>query len=140
MSEDPKGLMRRFFGAVNAGDIDALDDLIADDVIEHEEMPGLEPNKEGIKQFFAMFRSAFPDLHIDVHEMLVDGDLVCARAVVTGTHQGELMGMPPTGRRMEMQMIDIVRVRGGQAAEHWGVADNMAMMQQLGAVPEQAPA
>jgi len=140
MPEDPKSFLRRFYDEVNAGNLAALDELLADDVVEHEEFPGLDPNKEGVKQFFAMFRSAFPDLRMEPHEMLAEGDLACARMTVTGTHQGEFMGMPPTGKRIEMEGIDIVRTRDGQATEHWGVMDSMAMMQQLGAIPEQAPA
>ncbi len=140
MSEDPKSLMRRLYQEVSAGNLAALDELLADDLVEHEEFPGLEPNKEGVKQFFAMFRSAFPDLRMEPHEMLAEGDLVCARMTVTGTHQGEFMGVPPTGKKIEMEGIDIVRTRDGQATEHWGVMDAMAMMQQLGAIPEQAPA
>ena len=140
MPEDHKSLLRRFYDEVNAGNLAALDELLADDLIEHEETPGLEPNKEGVKQFFAMFRSAFPDLHIDPHEMLADGDLVCARITTTGTHQGEFLGIPPTGKRIEVEAIDIVRMRDGQAVEHWGVTDTIAMLQQLGVVPEEAPA
>jgi steroid delta-isomerase-like uncharacterized protein len=140
MPEDPKSLIRRLYDEVSAGNLAALDELLSDDVIEHEQFPGLEPNKEGVKQFFAMFRSAFPDLRMEPHEMLAEGDLVCARMTVTGTHQGEFRGVPPTGKRIEMEGIDIVRTRDGQAIEHWGVMDTMAMMQQLGAMPEQAPA
>jgi steroid delta-isomerase-like uncharacterized protein len=140
LPEDHKSLLRRFYDEVNAGNLAALDELLADDLIEHEETPGLEPNKEGVKQFFAMFRSAFPNLHIDAHEMLADGDLVCARITTTGTHQGEFLGIPPTGKRIEVEAIDIVRMRDGQAVEHWGVTDTIAMLQQLGVVPEEAPA
>lgn len=139
MPEDPKSLLRRLYDEVNAGNLAAMDELLADDLVEHEETPGLEPNKEGVKQFFAMFRSAFPDLHMEPHEMLADGDLVCARITTTGTHQGEFLGIPPTGKRIEVEAIDIVRMRDGQAVEHWGVTDTIAMMQQLGAIPEQAP-
>ena len=140
MPEDPKSLMRRFYDGINAGDVAVIDELVADEVVEHKEFPGIEPGKEGVKQFFAMFRAAFPDLRMEPHEMLADGDLVCARVITTGTHQGEFMGIPPTGRRIETAMVDIVRTRDGQFAEHWGVADMMAMMQQLGAIPEEAPA
>lgn len=140
MSNDPKDLLRRFYSEVSDGNFDALDELLADDVVEHEEFPGLEPNKEGVKQFFAMFRSAFPDFRMEPHEIIAEGDLVCARMTFSGTQQGEFMGVPPSGKRIEMQAIDIVRFRDGQAIEHWGVTDSMSMMQQLGAIPEQAPA
>ena len=140
MSDDTKSLVRRLYAEVSAGNLDALDELISDDMVEHEETAGLEPTKEGVKQFFAMFRAAFPDLGMEAHEMLAEGDLVCVRGTMTGTHQGEFMGIPPTGKRVEMQLIDIVRVRDGQAVEHWGVTDALSLMQQLGAIPEEAPA
>jgi steroid delta-isomerase-like uncharacterized protein len=139
MPNDPKSLLRRFYDGVSSGDLGVIDELLADDLVEHETVPGIEPNKEGVKQIFAMYRSAFPDLHIEAHEMLTEGDLACARVTSTGTHQGEFMGMPPTGKRIEVDSIDIVRFRDGKAVEHWGVTDAMLMMQQLGAIPE-APA
>jgi len=72
---------------------------------------------------------------MEPHEMLADGDLVSCRARFTGTHQGEFMGVPPTGRSVEVNAIDILRIRNGQFVEHWGVMDAMTMMQQLGALP-----
>jgi len=139
MPDSPKDLLNRFYEAVNAGDLDALDVLLADDVVEHESFPGIEPNKEGIKQVFAMFRSAFPNLRMEAHELIAEGGLVCARVTTTGTQDGEFMGMPPSGKQVEVEMIDIVRVADGQVVEHWGVMDSMTMMQQLGAMPEEAP-
>jgi steroid delta-isomerase-like uncharacterized protein len=140
MPEDAKSLLRRFYQETSAGNLDVVDELVADDFIDHEEFPGLEPDKEGVKKFFAMFRTAFPDARMEPHEMLADGDLVSCRATFTGTQQGEFMGVPPTGRRIEANAIDILRVRDGQFVEHWGVMDAMTMMQQLGALPKQAPA
>ena len=138
MSEDARSLLRRFYEEVSAGNVGVIDELIADDLIEHEEFPGIEPNKEGVKQFFTMFRSAFPDLRLEAHEILVDGDLVCARATTSGTHDGEFMGLPPSGKRFEIHGFDMVRMRDGQVVEHWGVFDMMTMMQQLGAIPAEA--
>jgi len=140
MPEDAKSLLRRFYEETSVGNLDAVDELIADDFVDHEEFPGLEPDKEGVKKFFAMFRAAFPDARMEPHEMLADGDLVSCRATFTGTQQGEFMGVAPTGRRIEVNAIDILRFRDGQFVEHWGVMDAMTMMQQLGALPEQAPA
>jgi predicted ester cyclase len=72
--------------------------------------------------------------------MVAEGDLVSARFVFTGTHQGEFMGVPATGKRVEVEGFDLVRVRDGRATEHWGQMDAMALMQQLGAIPAEAPA
>ena len=140
MAEGAKALLSRFYAEVNAGNLGVIDELIAEDFVEHEEFPGIAKDKEGVKQFFTIFRSAFPDMRMDAHEVLADGDLLCARATMSGTHQGEFMGMPPSGKRFEVTGFDLLRIRDGQVTEHWGLMDAMKMMQQLGAIPEQAPA
>jgi steroid delta-isomerase-like uncharacterized protein len=99
-------------------------------------MPGIDTSgPEGIKRLVAMFRAAFPDLKISAEDMIADGDKVAVRSVMRGTHKGEFMGVPATGKRVEVSGIDIVRFEGGKAVEHWGITDNMSMMQQLGAMP-----
>jgi steroid delta-isomerase-like uncharacterized protein len=128
--------MRRIYELLNAGDIDGFGSLVAEDFVEHEETPGLEPTKEGVKQFFRMYRAAFPDLRMEAEDVLVSGDKVVARVRGTGTHQGEFMGMPATGKSFDVQLIDIIRFGDdGLAHEHWGVFDALTMMQQLGAIP-----
>jgi steroid delta-isomerase-like uncharacterized protein len=140
MPEDAKDLLRRFYAEMSAGNLDAIDEVVVDSFIEHESFPGIEPNKEGVRQFFQMFRSAFPDMKMEAHEIVGEGDLLCVRGTMSGTHQGEFMGMPPTGKRFEVEGFDMVRVRDGQFTEHWGLFDTMTMMQQLGAIPAPAPA
>ena len=138
---DHAATARRFYDLVNAGDLERFGDALADDFVEHEETPGLAPTKEGVLEFFGMYRVAFPDMRMEPQDVLVSGDKVVIRARVTGTHQGELMGMPPTGKRIDIQLIDIIRFGDdGLAYEHWGVIDALAMMQQLGAVPDGPPA
>lgn len=138
---DHASTMRRLYELLSAGDIDGFGDLVAEDFVEHEETPGLEPTKEGVKQFFRMYRAAFPDLRMEAQDILVSGDKVVARVRGTGTHQGEFMGMPATGKSVDVQLIDIIRFGDdGLAREHWGVFDALAMMQQLGAIPESPPA
>jgi steroid delta-isomerase-like uncharacterized protein len=128
------------YDLLSAGDIDGFGDLLADDFVEHEETPGLEPTKEGVKQFFHMYRAAFPDLRMEPQDVVASGDKVVARARATGTNQGEFMGMPATGKSVDVQLIDIIRFGDdGLAREHWGVFDALGMMQQLGAIPA-APA
>ena len=137
---DHAATLRRFYDLINAGDVDGFGELLADDFVEHEEAPGLAPTKDGAKEFFRMYIAAFPDLRFDAEEVLASGDRVVARVSVTGTHEGEFMGMPATGKGFKAQAIDIVRFGDdGLAHEHWGVFDAMAMMQQLGVVPEGAP-
>ena len=138
---DHAATLRRFYALVNAGDVDGLGELLAGDFVEHEVAPGLEPTKDGVLEFFRMYTAAFPDLRFDAEDVLASGDKVVARVRVTGTHQGEFMGMPATGKSIDAQAIDIVRFGDdGLAHEHWGVFDTMAMMQQLGAVPDGPPA
>jgi steroid delta-isomerase-like uncharacterized protein len=133
--------MRRLYELLNAGDIDGFGELVAEDFVEHEETPGLEPSKEGVKQLFRMYRAAFPDLRMEAQDVLASGDKVVARVRATGTHQGEFLGMPASGKRVEVQLIDIIRFGDdGLAHEHWGVLDALALMQQLGAIPASAPA
>jgi len=137
---DREGSLRRLYELVNAGDVDGFGEMLADDFIEHEETPGLAPTKDGVMQFFRMYIAAFPDLRFTAEDVLVSGDKVVARARATGTHQGEFMGIPPTGKSVDVQLIDIIRFSDdGLAREHWGVFDAMTMMQQLGVIPENAP-
>ena len=138
---DHASTMKRMYELISAGDIDGFGELLAEGFVEHEEVPGLEPTREGVEQLFRLYRAGFPDLRMEAQEVLVSGDKVVARVRATGTHQGEFMGMPATGRSVDVQLIDIIRFGGdGLAHEHWGVFDALAMMQQLGAIPETPPA
>ena len=129
--------MRRLYELINAADVDGFSEVMADDFVEHEETPGLEPTREGVQEFFRTYLAAFPDLRFTVEDMISDGNKVVSRVKATGTHEGEFMGMPPTGKRIDVQLIDIVRFGDdGLAHEHWGVFDALTMVQQLGAVPD----
>jgi steroid delta-isomerase-like uncharacterized protein len=132
---------RRMYDLISAHDIDGFADHLADDFVEHETAPGLEPTKDGVKQFFSMYVAAFPDLRFDAEDLLASGDKVVGRFRATGTHEGDFMGIPPTGKAVDVQGIDIIRFADdGLALEHWGVFDALGMMQQLGAMPAPAPA
>ena len=131
---DLKATMGRIYEEVfNQGNVDVVDELLADDFVEHEELPpGIPQGKEAPKVYTTMFRSAFPDFHMAVTEMLQDGNKVITRVRVSGTHQGEFMGIPPTGNRFEVTAVDIVEFRDGKGIGHWGVMDMATMMEQLG--------
>lgn len=138
---DHAATLRRAYDLINAGDVDGFGELLADDLVEHEETPGIAPTKDGVKEFFRMYIAAFPNLRMDAEDVLASGDKVVGRVRCTGTHKGEFMGMPATGKDIDVQAIDIVRFGDdGLAHEHWGVFDVMSMMQQLGVVPAGAPA
>lgn len=134
---DHAATARRMYDLINAGDVDAFGDLLADGFVEHEELPGLAPSKDGVKTFFRMQIAAFPDLRMGVEDIVADGRKVVARVRYTGTQDGEFMGMPATGKSVDVQLIDIFSFDDdGRLSEHWGVLDQMTMMQQLGVVPE----
>jgi steroid delta-isomerase-like uncharacterized protein len=132
--------MRRCYELLNAGDIDGFGEFLAEDFVEHEQTPGLEPTKEGVLQFFRIYRAAFPDLRFDPVDVVASDDKVWVLVRATGTNTGDFMGMPATGKSMDIQLVDIVRFEeDGLGHEHWGVADVMTMMQQLGVVPMPEP-
>ena len=132
MSEANKALAREFYEKVNAGDLSVIDSHIADDFIEHEAFPGITQDKAGIRQFFEMMRAAFPDFRLTAEDVIAEGDKLVVRFRMHGTHRGEFMGMPATGRQIDVAGVDILRLVNGKAVEHWGVTDTGAMMQQLG--------
>ena len=132
--------MRRSYELISHGDIDGFGRLVAAGFIEHEVTPGLPPTKEGVLELFRGYLAAFPDLRMHVDEIIASGDTTVARVTVTGTQDGEFMGMPPSGRRAEVQLIDIMRFDdAGLIAEHWGVVDSLSLLQQLGVIPTGAP-
>lgn len=91
--------------------------------------------REGAKQVIAVLRAAFPDLHAVIHDQIGEGDKVMTRKIFYGTHRGEFRGVPPTGKQVTIDVIDIVRIANGQMVEHWNVIDWMGLMQQLEATP-----
>jgi steroid delta-isomerase-like uncharacterized protein len=138
---DHAATARRLYDLVNGGDIEGFARHLADDFVEHEETPGLAPTKDGVKAFFRIQIAAFPDLRMDVEDVVASGEKVVTRVRFTGTNRGEFMGMPATGKSVDVQLIDMFRFGDdGLLHEHWGVLDAMAMMQQLGVVPAGPPA
>ena len=133
--EDNKANVARFFDAVNTGELDVIDELVSAEFVEHEAFPGL-PNRgpEAPKAALGMFKAAFPNLEMVPDEVLTDGNKVVVRGTMSGTHQGEFMGIPATNNSFKVQFIDIIEFEDGLATAHWGVTDQAAMLQQLGLV------
>ena len=132
------GLIQRFYDEViGKGNLDLIDELATDGIVDHEEgLPGQPSGKEGVRFFVTAMREGFPDLRAKESEpTLAEGDLESARTILTGTHQGEFMGVAATGKTVEVESIDIIRLEDGRVAEHWGVTDTMSLMQQIGAIP-----
>jgi steroid delta-isomerase-like uncharacterized protein len=135
---DNAELIKRFYEDVlGNGNLDLVDELATEGMVDHEEgLPGQPPGTEGVKFFITTLREAFPDIKASIDVTLAEGDLAAARGVVSGTHQGEFMGVPASNKSVEFEVVDIIRVEDGKVAEHWGLTDTMSLMQQIGAIPE----
>ncbi len=129
--------VQRFYDEVmGKGNMKVIDELIADNYVEHYvPTPDTPKNKAGLAQMMSMFRTAFPDLQVTVEDIIAKGDKVWAYTTMRGTNKGEFMGMPATGKKIEVKGVDIVRFANGKAVEHWGLNDDLTMMQQLGMIP-----
>jgi predicted ester cyclase len=127
---DPAEVIRRVVACFNAGTFDPS--LFAADVVDHVAPPGTPPGPEGWRQKWESMRAGFADLRSTVEETVVNGDLVCNRHTVRGTHTGEFMGVPGSGRTFEVLALDMLRVRNGQIVEHWAVNDVLSLFAQLG--------
>ncbi len=117
----------------NNGNLAAIDELFAPDFVEHQ--AGIAPGRDGVKGSIRALRTAFPDLRLEVEDVIADGDRVWLRLRATGTHEGPFMGLPGSGRLIDITVIDIARVVDGRLVEHWGVADRFAVAQQIDLVP-----
>lgn len=136
MSEENVALIRRLYDEVwNQKKLERLDELVAADQVDHSLPPGYPPGSEGAKAFIGMYLNAFPDLEITLEDIFAAGDKVASRWIATGTHSGELMGIPATGKRVTVTGISINRISGGKVVENWGEFDALGMMQKLGVVP-----
>jgi len=139
-AEDNKAPIRRFVEEVQSGNnIDLVDEICSPEFVNHSAPPGIPADREGIKIVTAMFRGAFPDSYFTVEDMVAEGDKVVTRKTFHGTHEGEFMGMPPSGRAVSMGLIDIVRISGGRVVEHWSMGDTLGMMQQQVVIPSGEP-
>lgn len=116
----------------NNGNVEVLDEILADDFYDHDPAPDVTPDREGLKKFFRSMHAAFPDLQTEVIEMVAADDKVGIRYRVRGTHKGEFMGHPPTGRTFDVAAMQIARFEDGKVKERWGLTDQLGMLEQLG--------
>jgi len=135
MSEANKALVRQFFLAINEGNQAPLDEVIAPNYVNHDPVlrPETQHGRDAWKQGEAEFFAAFRDFNITVEDMVAEGDKVASRFTWRGTHQGELMGIPATGKQITVSEILIHRIADGKIVEGWISYDALGMMQQLGA-------
>jgi predicted ester cyclase len=131
----PKDIVRRFVDDYQTGaDERAFQELLDPDVVDHSRPPGVAPGAPGVRQQFDGLRAAFPDFRATILDQVAEGDKVVTRKVFTGTHDGPFDGLEPTGRQVEINVIDIVRVADGRIVEHWNCVDRLGLLAQLGAV------
>jgi predicted ester cyclase len=142
VSPSPESVVRRLIEeGFNQGRLEIADELTSPELLEHQNFgPDHAPGAEGVKAVIASLRRAFSDFHLEIEDVVVDGDKVWLRMVGTGTNNGPFMGNPPTGRPMRTDVFDLIRVSHGKMIEHWGVPDRLATLFQLGLVHPPAAA
>lgn len=133
-----KELARRFFEEVwNQGEEEAIDRYVAADARGND--PDFGTGREAFRAQWRKWRAAFPDLHFEIVDLVAEGDKVVTRWVLTGTHQGEFLGIAPTGRRIRVEGMSLDRIENGQIKEGFDGWDALGLRQQLGAMPAEAP-
>jgi len=138
-TDNNKGIVRRAIEEPWKGSLDIVEELFASDYVGHDpSMPEPLRGPEGIKEFISTYRDAYPDARITVETQLAEGDLVATRWTGRGTHQGELMGIEPTGKQVTVSGLTLSRVQNGKIVEEFQNWDALGMMRQLGAIPELA--
>jgi len=131
-----KALVTEFIDALfTRGELDAVDRYLAPGFVNHDPFPGFTSDREGFRRFGQVFRHGFPDWHSQLEALVAEGDLVTERFTARGTHQGEVLGVDPTGREVVLAGINIFRVQDGKLVERWGRTDDLGLLQQLGLVP-----
>ncbi len=133
--EANKVIARRLVEEVqNQHNVSAMDDLYAPNYVNYA-AHGVPPTLEGNKQFFKIFFAAFPDLHVTIHDQISEGDKVVTHKTMSGTHQGPFVGIPATGKRMSMEVLEILQIDGGKISGYWVFYDRLNLMYQLGVLP-----
>jgi len=133
-SEAAKAVVRRNTDEVQGkGWFDVFDELFADDFVDHTPQPGTTPDKAGVRKLYNYLREAFPDFQAEIHWQTADGDRVTTYKTYRGTHDGPLLGIAPTHRKIHFESVDVMRVREGKITDHWGVGNLLSLMQQIGA-------
>ena len=134
--EGAKETVRHMFMIANEKDPDAYVEALHEDFVNHSAPPGMADDREGYRQIYGMYVKAFPDFEITVEDVVAEGNKVMTRWTARGTHQGDLMGTPPSGKTVEMEGITFNRVIDGKVIEQRENADMMGLLQQIGAIPE----
>jgi steroid delta-isomerase-like uncharacterized protein len=135
-AEEAAALVHRVFEeGVNQKNLAVFDEVLAPTYVNYS-FPAPTPGPEGFKQVMAMFFQAFPDIQETTEDIIAEGDKVATRGYFTGTHKGEFMNIPATGKQVTVSYIDIWRVENGKLVENWVQMDLLGMLQQLGVIPQ----
>ncbi|MGZ6317590.1 MAG: ester cyclase [Anaerolineales bacterium] len=134
--ESNKQLVRRYQEIYNSNDLDALSEVLADDLLTPRIMAGIPSGLEGAKAAHRIMLQGFPDFQTTIEDLIAEADQVAARITMRGTHTGQFLTISPTGKRVEFTGMYIVRVENGKIAEHWGEEDSMSLLAQLGVRPQ----
>src|SRR5215204_6727587 len=133
---DYEAMAQRWYAEVmNQGNEQVIDEICSEDFVDHDPLPGTGADRAGLHDFVKLVRSAFPDLETTVDDIIAEGDRLAVRSTFRGTHEGDFMGIPATGKKLEVSNYDFVRFENDMCVEHWGTIDSAALMEQLGAVP-----
>ena len=130
--EENKNIVRRYQEIYNSNELDRLTEVVSEDLLTPNIMPGIPYGVEGAKTAHRIMLAGFPDYETIIEDMVAEGDKVAARITMTGTHTGEFMGIPPTGKEVSFTGIYIARIANGKIVEHWGEEDGVSLLQQLG--------
>lgn len=134
--KENKAIGRRLIDAVNAGNMTAIDEVFSPSYVERNPFPGVTPDRDGLKKSLTEFRVAFPDFRYTVEDEITAGDKLVHRLSAKGTQKGEFQGLPATGKLATWSEIHVARIANGKVVEHWGITDQLGMLQQLGLVPD----
>jgi steroid delta-isomerase-like uncharacterized protein len=133
VSENKRIVRRLIEEAQVGGNLQVVDEILADDFVDYSPLPGLPPTREGVRTLFAAMRAAFPDLRVRIDDQIEEAGKVMTRKTFEGTHGGEFLGVPASGNRVAFEVIDILSVRGdGRIADHRVILDKLGLLQQLG--------
>jgi steroid delta-isomerase-like uncharacterized protein len=138
-TEENKALVRRFYEEIDKGNLEAMDELVAEKYVDHDPPPfPVTPGREGLKEAFKMFWEATPGYH-EIEDQVAEGDRVVTRLTAYGKHEGDLPGLPRTGNALKMTAVAIHRIEDGKLAEKWSDKDVLGFLQQVGALPPLEP-
>ncbi len=135
---DNKAIVRQFnMEFIQGRNLKAGQELLADGFVNRTATPGLSAGKEGVRAFFEILWRAFPDMTVEIFDQVAQGNTVITRKAFHGTHQGDFMGIAPTHKRVQINVTDVLCLERNQLVEHWGIVDQVGLMQQLGVIPSQ---